>query len=478
MLQLILFYILFLFLTLLLYYTLPEKYRISILLFSSICFLAVLSVSATVFAIFFIILNYYFGILLDKNLNNQGLKNKIFWTIILLNISLLCFYKFFNSISTIFLSKNTIVPQYNFTSTFLWVIPIGLSYYTFQALGYIIRINRRSEKAMYSIERFSLYLIFFPKLISGPVERSNHFFPQLNQLPNFNKEIVAQGLRLFLLGLFKKIVIADQLHAPILAVYNNVQSFNGFSLIIVFLFQTIFIYADFSGYTDMALGSAKMFGIELKDNFNRPFLAKTVSDYWKRWHISLSSWCNDFIYNPFIVKYRKHGNKAVIAGLFITFVIMGLWHGSNINYVILGILQGIAIVYETYTKNFRIKIASKYNIIFINTISRIFVFVFMSFSMIFFFSNSFSDSIYFITHLFSNSKLNQYAVLNMNTNLLLAIFFFSILFIFQTLIEKGFDLLSFFLKQPFIIRLSFYLVIFLIIYCFKPGISSFYYSRF
>ena len=220
MLQLILFYILFLFLTLLLYYTLPEKYRISILLFSSICFLAVLSVSATVFAIFFIILNYYFGILLDKNLNNQGLKNKIFWTIILLNISLLCFYKFFNSISTIFLSKNTIVPQYNFTSTFLWVIPIGLSYYTFQALGYIIRINRRSEKAMYSIERFSLYLIFFPKLISGPVERSNHFFPQLNQLPNFNKEIVAQGLRLFLLGLFKKIVIADQLHAPILAVYN------------------------------------------------------------------------------------------------------------------------------------------------------------------------------------------------------------------------------------------------------------------
>ena len=137
----------------------------------------------------------------------------------------------------------------------------------------------------------------FPKLISGPVERSNHFFPQLNQLPNFNKEIVAQGLRLFLLGLFKKIVIADQLHAPILAVYNNVQSFNGVSLIIVFLFQTIFIYADFSGYTDMALGSAKMFGIELKDNFNRPFLAKTVSDYWKRWHISLSSWCNDFIYN-------------------------------------------------------------------------------------------------------------------------------------------------------------------------------------
>jgi len=265
---------------------------------------------------------------------------------------------------------------------------------------------------------------------------------------------VSDGLRLFLWGAFKKFAIASVLYGPVYQIYSDVYSYTGVSLIIVFFLQSIYIYMEFSGYTDMALGSAKIFGINLIDNFNRPFLAKNISEYWRRWHISLSSWCTDFIYNPFIVKYRKYDNLAVVSGVFLTFFVIGIWHAANWTFVVLGILQGVAIVYEFYTKKYRLKLASRYPKSLVNAFSRIIVFIFVCISMVFFFSHSISESWYILSHLFDFSLVSTTNSLTITSKLVfgLSLLFFILIFIAEMFNEKGRNLLSIFKNQPYWIQ--------------------------
>src|ERR1039458_8765002 len=294
------------------YYSVANKYKPYVLFIASIIFITSISLRVALFSVLFATLNYFLG-LFPYQVGNKGkIKNNLFWLSIAIDIGFLSFFKYYNSFSGRIVSLFSLlkiswkIPYLNI------ILPIGISYYTFQALGYLIRIDRGSEKAETNFGTFALYLLFFPKFLSGPVERSNHFFPQMKNPGTMKWDPVYQGLRLFLWGLFKKIVIANNLFGPVSLVYGHVQNYSGVSFIIVFLVQTIYIYFDFSGYTDMALGSAKIFGFTLMNNFNRPFLAKNFSEFWRRWHISLSSWCNDFIYNPFIVKFRRFGNTAVV----------------------------------------------------------------------------------------------------------------------------------------------------------------------
>lgn len=466
--------------SILLYYFVPNRFRCYVLFASSIIFIAAFSLSVAVFSLLFVILNYFLGMMLEKFANKQTLKDKLFWLSIFIDVGILAFFKYLNSlfesINSVFFSSGiySIVPVHSI------MVPIGISYYTFQALGYLIRIDRGSEKAERNFFTFATFLLFFPKFLSGPVERSNHFLPQLNKPRRFDKNNVEAGLRLFLWGLFKKIVIADNLYFAVSKVYGDVHYFSGTPLLIVLVVQTIYIYADFSGYTDMALGIAKLFGINLTDNFNRPFLARNISEFWRRWHISLSSWCNDFIYNPFIIKFRGWGNNAVITGIFLTFFIVGIWHGANFTFVILGLLQGVAIVYEFYTKRSRLKYASRLPKSVVNTLSRIIVFLFMAFSMIFFFANSVKDALYFVAHLFSNIHFNfsEMDFIKNKPEFLIALICFMIIFIIEMLNEKGKNLLSVYLKQPFWIRSLGYLFCLVLSWLFYSGIHTFYYMRF
>ena len=475
-------YVFFFFLVVvfLIYYSVNDKYKIYVLATSSIIFIAVFSISVAIFSLLFTLINYFFGILLGKFSNKEGIKTKLFWTSIFLDVGVLAFFKYFNShfegINSLFLTSGI----YSHVPYLTVMIPIGISYYTFQSLGYLIRIDRGSEKAEHNFAVFATYLLFFPKFLAGPVERSNYFLPQLNKPTKFDKNNVAAGARLFLWGLFKKIVIADNLYGAVSKVYGDVHHFTGISLLLVLIVQTIYIYCDFSGYTNMALGVAKIFGINLTDNFNRPFLAKNISEFWRRWHISLSSWCNDFIYNPFIVKFRRLGNKAVITGIFLTFFVVGIWHGNKWTFVTLGILQGTAIVYEFYTKKKRLKIASRFKKSTVNTVSRIIVFLFMAVSMVFFFSNSISDAWYFLTYLFSGIQFNsnEIAFINNKPGFLFALFCFVILFIVEIFNEKGGNLLSVYLKQPTWIQWLGYLAFIVLIWAFYSQNYMFYYMRF
>jgi D-alanyl-lipoteichoic acid acyltransferase DltB (MBOAT superfamily) len=473
------YYFIFLGVIFLLYYTLSNKYRWAVILLGSLFFIGYLSPSLVYFTLLFAVVNYFLGLGIEICYRNKWRK-KIFWFGIILNVGLLSFYKYIN-----FFLENvnfilSIFPEKPSIPYLSLIIPVGISYYTFQALGYLIRINRGSEKAERHFGYFASYLLFFPKFLAGPVERSNHFFPQINAPIKFESNNISDGLRLFLWGLFKKVVIANNLVEPVMMVHNDVQNYSGIPLLVVMFLQTIHLYADFSGYTDMALGSAKILGINIIDNFNRPFFAKNVGELWRRWHISLSSWCNDFIFTPFIVKYRKMGNKAAIIGIFLTFFVIGIWHGANWTYVVLGILQGIAISYEFYTKRSRIKIASKLPPRFVVLASRILTFVFFSFSLIFFNSPSISDAWYFITHLFTDVQFQLtghdfiYDKLGFFTGLIA----FLILLGIESYIEKGKSLYQHFLNKPRYVRWAGYYVLIFLVYYFSGGQETFVYLQF
>ncbi|MGN6196990.1 MAG: MBOAT family O-acyltransferase [Ginsengibacter sp.] len=473
-------YLIFLLMVIVTYFLVSNQYKIYVLFFTSLVFIASFSIGVALFSLLFTVVNYFLGILLEKYSNKPALKNNLFWFAILFDISILALFKYFDvyltDINSLFFDSGIYAE-----SPYLKVmIPLGISYYTFQCFSYLIRIDRGSEKAQHEFAAFGTYLLFFPKFLAGPVERSNHFFPQLKNLGKFHADQANEGLRLFLWGLFKKVVIADTLYVSVSKVYENVHQFSGLPLFTVLIVETIYIYCDFSGYTDMALGSAKIFGINLIDNFNRPFLSKNVSEFWRRWHISLSSWCNDFIYNPFIVKFRRFGNVAVTTGIFLTFFIVGIWHGPNLTFITLGLLQAIAIVYEFYTKKYRLKFASQFTKSTVNTISRLIVFFYMAFSMVFFFSNSISDAGYYISHIFTNlhSGSAQFNFISNQPQFFFALFCFLIIFIIEIFNEKGKKILPLFLKQPVWLRWVSYLICIVLIYVFYSGIQTFYYMRF
>lgn len=473
-------YLLMLCITFIVYYIVNNKYKHWVIFLASIFFIISISINLLVFTGLFAGLNYFGGLFLHQQNKKANSSKILFWILIGLDIGILVFYKYINFVIENINNLQEIFHLESEIDLISLILPIGISYYTFQSIGYIVRVNRGLEIPEKNFIIFTSFLIFFPKFLSGPVERSNHFLPQLKAPVDFDQSTISVGLRLILLGAFKKMVIADNLYGPVSIVYSNIQDYSGISLILVLFIQIIYIYCDFSGYTDMALGSAKILGINLIDNFNRPFFAKSISEFWKRWHISLSSWCNEFIFIPFIVKYRKFGNLASILGIFLTFITIGIWHGANWTYIVLGLLQALAIIYEFFTKKHRLRLASKYPKQLINAISRVLVFIFMAFSMIFFFSNSTSDAWYFISHLFKNIefKISTYGIILDKGKFLLAISCFLILFIIEMKNEKGSNLQKIFLDQPRWVRWTTYYALILLIYFFNNKISTFVYINF
>ena len=465
--------------TFLVYYSMNIKHRWFVLFLASLVFIGTLSVNLIFFTLFFAVLNYFIGIDIEI-ITNQKYRKTLFWAGISANISLLAFYKYIN-----FLIENInyilqIYPEEVAIPQVSVIIPIGISYYTFQAMGYLIRINRKAEKAERNFGIFATYLIFFPKFLAGPVERSNHFFPQIRSGISFKAENVTAGIRLFLWGMFKKVVIANNIIDPITKAYGDVDQFTGIPLMIIFIIQTIHLYCDFSGYTDMALGAARIFGIKLIDNFNRPFFAKNVGEFWRRWHISLSSWCNDFIFNPFIVKYRKLGTRAAIAGIFLTFTVIGIWHGANWTFVILGLLQGIAISYEFYTKRKRIQIANKLPRKWVVFLSRSITFLFFCLTLIFFNAQNVSDAWYFITHMFVDIKFSAsgYNLVFEKGNFIFACAAYLFVLGYEYMQEKGVDLYDRFINQPVFIKWAAYYVLIILVFVYNQSEDTFVYLQF
>lgn len=393
-------YFLFLTCTLSVYYLLPVKYRNYLLIAVSAFFYMYVKVEYIFIIIFIIISNYLIGIQIEKA-GNKKKRIRYLYVSLFVNIGILVFFKYWNFIiENIFGFLNLFHVKKSIPILEI-ALPLGLSYYIFQTIGYIIDIYRGSQKAEKNIFRFSLFTLFFPKLLVGPIERAGTFLPQLAKNISFDKENIIEGGKRIAWGLFKKLVVADRISIYQTVVDANPQQQGGLTILFATVLYTFQVYADFSGYTDIAIGTARLFGFNLMENFKRPLLAKNLSDFWRRWHISLSSWVNDYIFNPIAFNRREWGNWGVFYAILISFIVIGIWHGATWNYVLFGILQAAALIYETVTKKVRKKIAKKIPPSIYNNVSILLTFLYVSFSLIVFRSATFGKAMSIIDGIFS-----------------------------------------------------------------------------
>ena len=363
-----------------LYFILPHKFRWALLLMAS-CYFYMAFVPIYILILgFTIIVDYFAGILIEKN---SGRYRKMLLIISLVsNLGILMFFKYFNFLNT---NLSLLLNNFNYqnpTPYLSILLPIGLSFHTFQAMSYNIEVYRGHQKAERHFGIYSLYVMFYPQLVAGPIERPQNLLHQFRKNHKFNYDQVTSGLKLMAWGLFKKVVIADRLATFVNLVYDDPRNADTLSLLIATVFFAFQIFCDFSGYSDIAIGAAKTMGFRLMKNFNRPYQASSIEEFWKRWHISLSSWFKDYLYIPL------GGNRVTIPrwylNLFIVFLISGIWHGANWTFIVWGALHGFYLVFGLITKRFRTRIARWLRLDKLHFISVIVTFTLVSFAWIFF----------------------------------------------------------------------------------------------
>lgn len=332
---------------------------------------------------FTILVDYYAGIWIEES---EGPKRKAFLVLSLIaNIGVLCVFKYYNFfVSNFNLYSGSALPMLDI------LLPIGLSFHTFQAMSYTIEVYRGHQKAERHFGIYSLYVMFYPQLVAGPIERPQNILPQLHTEHRFNYENVRAGLLLAAWGMFKKVVIADRLAAFADQVYNNPTAYEGPSIAVASVFFAFQIYCDFSGYSDIAIGTAQVMGIRLMQNFDQPYSSRSIGEFWRRWHISLSTWFRDYVYIP--LGGNRKGRARTICNTLIIFGISGLWHGANWNYILWGGLHGLYLTAGMLTLRIRKKLfAGLQDKAFIRIPEMILTFILVTFAWIFFRAD-YSDS--------------------------------------------------------------------------------------
>ena len=312
-----------------LYWALPSKYRSFFLLIVSYYFYMSWNVKYVVLILFTTVLSYGCARLLEKH---PAHKKLFLWLTVAACMSVLFFFKYYNffDLTIVRILQKCAIPVQAHTLTLL--LPVGISFYTFQTLSYVIDVYRGEVEAERNFFTYAAFISFFPQLVAGPIERTSNLLPQIKGEHTFHREDAVYGLKLMAWGFFKKLVIADNLAVYVDLVFDTPQDYPGFAMLLAAFFFTIQIYCDFSGYSDIAIGTAKLFDIRLMQNFNSPYFAASVKEFWSRWHISLSTWFRDYVYIPLGGK-KKHQllNMAVVWAL------TGLWHGASWNFVLWGL---------------------------------------------------------------------------------------------------------------------------------------------
>lgn len=343
-------FLLFFPITTIIYFALPHKARWAWLLAASCYFYMFFKPVYILILLFTIVIDYFAGLLLEKT-TDPGKKKRWLVLSLVANIGILAVFKYFNflndNISGLYalLGGKNPIPYLNI------LLPIGLSFHTFQAMSYTIEVYRGNQKAERHFGIYALYVMFYPQLVAGPIERPQNVLHQFHERHYFNYDNAVTGLRLMLWGFFKKVVVADRLSVFTDMVYDSPNDYHGFQVILATVFFAFQIFCDFSGYSDIALGSAKVMGFDLMVNFNKPYFSKSISEFWRRWHISLSTWFRDYLYIPL-------GGNRVSAGRnyfnqFFVFMVSGLWHGANWTFVIWGSLHGAYLIVARLTSDTR-----------------------------------------------------------------------------------------------------------------------------
>ena len=375
-----------------LYFLLPHKWRWLMLLIAS-CTFYMFFVPVYILILFVtIVIDYFAGIYIERS---EGKKRKYLLIISLIsNIGILAFFKYYN----FFIDNFNVVFQalnWNYSLDLLTIIlPIGLSFHTFQAMSYTIEVYRGNQKAEKHFGIYSLYVMYYPQLVAGPIERPQNLLNQFHAKHKLDPYLFSNGLKQMLIGFFKKMVIADNLAPYVNQVYDNPDGYEPITIFVATVFFAFQIYCDFSGYSDIAIGASRIMGIELMQNFKAPYRATSISDFWSRWHMSLSTWFKDYLYIPL------GGNRVTFVrlcfNLFLVFMISGFWHGANWTFIIWGVLHGLYTVAEIIIRKYGSKNDinnPKINFVVIG-LKRIIVFYLVCFAWIFFRAESVSKAMY------------------------------------------------------------------------------------
>ena len=319
-----------------------------------------------------------------SSLRVEKTKRKVYLIIgVVIPLIILGIFKYFN----FFIDSFCYVFEINKSGTLNIILPVGISFYTFQSMSYTIDVYRNQIKFEKNFINVALYISFFPQLVAGPIVKAKEFIYQLYEDRNITWENFKEGIQLFVFGLFKKIVIADNMSVCVDAVFSVPQRYHAISIVLAVISYSVQIYCDFSGYSDMAIGTAKALGYDLKRNFNMPYISKNISDFWKRWHMSLSTWLQEYLYIP--LGGNRKGRARTYINLFLTMLIGGLWHGASWTFVVWGALHGVALcIQKIWMKLFRHN--KTYKGTFVGNIcSGVITYLFVAFCWIFFRAENF-----------------------------------------------------------------------------------------
>lgn len=379
-----------------LYWLLPHKFRWILMLVSSYYFYMSWNAKYVFLILFTTIVSYGAAILLE-NAQSKKRKKLILVATAIACLGVLFFFKYFNFVSE---SVAAVLGMFAIPMNpvlLKLLLPVGISFYTFQTLSYVIDVYKGDIAAERHFGYYAAFVSFFPQLVAGPIERTTNLLPQIKAEHKFDYEQATYGLKLMAWGYFKKIVIADTLSQFVSKVYDAPQGFTGFALVLATVFFTLQIYCDFSGYSDIAIGTSKLLGINLMTNFKSPYFSQSIKEFWSRWHISLSTWFRDYVYIP--LGGSRVGKVRHAFNLIVTFLVSGLWHGANWTFVIWGGIHGLGQVIENaLIPREKLKNKSK-GIVWLFRV--IFVFAFAAFAWIFFVSNSLGEAVYVVGHLFA-----------------------------------------------------------------------------
>lgn len=343
----------------------------------------------------------------EMNLQNKEKASKITTIGVVLGVCILLYFKYLNFFAETFsIFLNAIGLRVTWTTLNI-ILPIGVSFFTFKLISYIIEIHREHIEPCKDFFEFGTYIAFFPTILSGPIDRPNKFIPQLHSVRLFHYDLAVDGFRQILWGMFTKMCVADNIAAMTDTIWATHSTQDGSTLIITALLYPVQMYADFDGYSNMAIGVSKILGVKVTRNFNHPFLARNIAEYWQKWHISLTGWLTDYVFSPLNISFRNLGNLGIILAIIINFVIIGFWHGANWTFGLFGLYHGLLyiplIILGVFGKRKKLK-SNSLGLPFMNDLYKMVItFILVSFGLILFHANDVADALNYIEGIISTS---------------------------------------------------------------------------
>ena len=448
------------------YWAIPNKYRWILLLVSSYYFYMSWNPKYIILIFGTTLISYMAGLLMEKS-GSRSYRKAVLVTALIICLGVLAVFKYLNFFLDSFTALLSRFAIQLHPMTVKLILPVGISFYTFQTLSYAIDVYKGKVKACRNFGVYAAFISFFPQLVAGPIERTENLLPQITSEKKFDYEEASYGLKLMVWGFFKKLVIADTAATYVDAAFSSVASCTGLDLFLALVFFSFQVYCDFSGYSDIAIGSARLLGIKLVKNFDSPYFSTSIREVWMRWHISLSTWFRDYVYIPLggsrCSKVRRDVN------LLITFLLSGLWHGANWTYVIWGGLNGLGQIIEE-------KLFGKKNPVGARKVAAWFgVAVFWLFSVIFFRADTISDAVLYIKKfawcLRRPSQFKQTALGFDKPESFYCMFFMLMLMLYDFASLKR-DVIQWLSSKKKGIRWAVYLLMIWVILAFMPPVST------